>query len=92
MFTYTFWRSASERAVKSFAQSLLAVLGIGGLGLLDVDWLTALSTAGMATLLSVLTSIASAGVGPQGDPSVVPAPESPSVSATSSTGQEPVPA
>jgi len=73
MFTRTFWRSTAERAVKSFAQSLLAILGISGLGLLDVDWVTTLSTAGMATLLSVLTSLASEGVGPRNDPSLVSA-------------------
>ena len=50
-FSVDFWRFTSERAIKSFAQSLLAVLSVGGLGLLEVNWITALSTAGMATLL-----------------------------------------
>jgi hypothetical protein len=95
MFTYPFWRAATERAVKSFAQSLLAVLGVGGLGLLNVDWLTALSTAGMATLLSVLTSIASESVGPQGDPSVVPSvvpAQQPAPPETQPSAQSPLPA
>jgi len=71
MFTVDFWRFTTERAVKSFAQSLLAVLSVGGLGLFDVDWLAALSTAGMATVLSVLTSLGGAHVGPDNDPSFV---------------------
>ncbi len=71
MFTSSFWLSAVERAVKSFAQSLVALLGVGGLGLLDAPWPTLLSTAGMASLLSVLTSIASERVGPDHDPSLV---------------------
>lgn len=74
-FTADFWRFSSERAIKSFAQSLLAVLSVGGLGLLEVNWVTALSTAGMATLLSLLTSIGSAQVGPNDNPSVISASE-----------------
>lgn len=68
-----FWRFTTERAIKSFAQSLVAVLSVGGLGVLDVNWLTALSTAGMATLLSVLTSISSSQIGPRDNPSVIAA-------------------
>jgi hypothetical protein len=75
MFTVDFWRLTAERAARSFAQSLLAVLSVGGLGLLEVDWLTALSTAGMATLLSVLTSVGGAHIGPDNDPGFVRVPE-----------------
>lgn len=71
MFTKKFWRLAGERAIKSFAQSLAALLGASGLGLLDAPWLTLMSLAGMAGLLSVLTSLASTQVGPADDPSAV---------------------
>jgi Putative lactococcus lactis phage r1t holin len=71
MFGHYFWQATVERAVKSFAQSLLALLSAQQLGLLDVDWVTTLSTAGMATMLSVLTSIGSSQIGPMQDPSVV---------------------
>jgi hypothetical protein len=71
MFTTYFWKSALERAVKSFAQSLLAILGVAQVGVLDVDWLTALSTAAMAAALSILTSVASARTGATDDPSLV---------------------
>jgi Putative lactococcus lactis phage r1t holin len=72
MFSLYFWKAAAERAVKSFAQTLVALLGVGQVGLLDVDWLGALSIASMATLLSVLSSIGSAGFGESQDPSLVP--------------------
>lgn len=71
MFTKIFWQLAGERAIKSFAQSLAAVLTASGLGLFDAPWPKAVSTAGMVALLSLLTSIASTRVGPAGDPSVV---------------------
>lgn len=66
MFTIAFWKAAGERAVKSFAQSLLAVLGVAGLSVLDVNWQTALGTAGLTALLSVLASIGSSKVGGPG--------------------------
>ena len=71
MFGTYFWKSTAERALKSFAQSLLAVLSASSMGLLDVDWVTSLSTAGMATILSVLSSIASTRVGSDQDPSAL---------------------
>ena len=55
--TPAFWRGAAERAIKTFCQSLLAVLATGAVGILDVDWVGALSAAALATLVSLLTSI-----------------------------------
>jgi len=57
MFTKAFWAGALERALKTFAQSLVAALSVGT-GLLHVDWTTALDVAAGATVLSVLTSLA----------------------------------
>jgi r1t holin len=71
IFTTYFWKSTLERALKSFAQSLLAILGVNQIGVLGVDWAAALSTAAMAGVLSVLTSIASGKVATSGDPSLV---------------------
>lgn len=63
MFTKTFWKDTAERAVKTFAQSLAAVLAAGATGVLDVDWMNALSVSLLATLVSVLTSLGSGYVG-----------------------------
>lgn len=61
-----FWTAAAERAVRTFAQALAAVLTAGATGLLGVDWVGALSAAGMAALLSLLMSIAASGTGQPG--------------------------
>ena len=53
----TFWCGVFERGVKTFAQSLLAVLTVG-VGVAGVDWVSGLSVAAVATLTSVLTSFA----------------------------------
>lgn len=71
MFTSAFWTMTLERAIKTFAQSLAALLGAKGLGLVDANWLPALSAAGMVAVLSVLTSLASLQIGPDNTPSVV---------------------
>lgn len=63
MFTKTFWKDTAERAVKTFAQSMAAVLTAGVTGVLDVDWMNALSVSLLATLVSVLTSVGSGYVG-----------------------------
>jgi len=71
MFAKLFWISTLERAVKTFAQAVAALLMAGGFGLIDAPWLDALSAGGMAALLSVLTSVGSATWGPQkGTPSL----------------------
>lgn len=66
--TKAFLMGALERAVKTFFQTFVAVLvaGVGAeavgmtAGILDADWLTALSVAGLATVLSVATSLGNA--------------------------------
>lgn len=63
MFTKKFWKDTAERAVKTFAQSLAAVMTAGATGVLDVDWVNALSVSLLATLVSVLTSVGSGYVG-----------------------------
>lgn len=66
MWSSAFWRAAFERAVKTFCQALLAVMTADGFGLLDADWPARLSAAGMAAVLSLLSSIGSAGAGNPG--------------------------
>ncbi|MFK4838822.1 holin [Lactococcus petauri] len=65
MFTKTFLKDILERAVKTFAQSMVAVMTAGATGILDVDWINALSVSLLATIVSVLTSIGSGTVGDQ---------------------------
>ena len=66
----SFWKSLLERAVKTFCQAALALLVGDGLTLLSVDWPTVASVAGLAAVVSVLTSIASAPFGPSDSPSL----------------------
>jgi len=61
MFDLNFWNYAGERAIKTFAQTAIATLGAGTVGLLAIDWVNLLSVAGGAALLSVLTSIVTTG-------------------------------
>ncbi|MFJ4735297.1 holin [Streptomyces sp. NPDC088770] len=61
MLTRAFWEASAERAVRTFAQSTLAVLGAGSFGLLDAPWQAALSTGGFAAVLAVLTAVATSG-------------------------------
>lgn len=62
-----------ERAVKTAAQSAVALVSAGGLGVLDVDWGQVASVSGLAAIVSVLTSVASSGFGRgNGTASVLP--------------------
>ncbi len=71
MFTKTFWAQAFERALKTFAQAVLAMLTGDGLGLLGVGWGKVASVAALAALLSLLTSVVTAGIGQSDSPSAV---------------------
>ena len=66
MFTAGFWRAAVERAIKTFAQTLVSLWGAGAFNIMKVEWQEALGVAGGAALLSVLTSVASSGIGNTG--------------------------
>lgn len=71
MFKKMFWKDASERAVKTAAQTSVALLTADGvLGLLDVDWGQGASVVGLAALVSLLTSVASAPAGTPGTASL----------------------
>lgn len=48
---------AIERCLKTGAQSALALIGGGGLGLFDVDWIQVVSISGLAMIMSLLTSV-----------------------------------
>lgn len=65
-----YWKAVAERAIKTFAQSLVALF-IGGVTILTIDWQQALAVAGTAAVVSVLTSLASTRLGPFDGPSLV---------------------
>jgi hypothetical protein len=54
----SWFKSAAIRAVKTFAQTLLATIGTGAAFLGDVNWGLVLSSAALAAVLSVATSVA----------------------------------
>lgn len=73
MLTQAFWIGLVDRAVKTFCQSLLVLWGADqGLSLLNINVGGAFGVAGMAVVLSVLTSFVSAPVGENGTTSFLP--------------------
>lgn len=66
MWNKDFALATLERALKTFAQALVAVFAAGSVTVLDADWTQALAVSATAALVSVLTSIVSAGVGNYG--------------------------
>ena len=55
-----FWMDATERAVKTFAQVILALGAAGALDAFQVDWFTVLGVGLGAMLLSYASSIVTA--------------------------------
>lgn len=70
MRTSKFWKDAAERAIKTFAQAAVAILALSA-GLIDVNWVDTVSVAGLAGVISLFTSIGSAGVGSSESASLV---------------------
>jgi hypothetical protein len=71
MFTASFWKHATERAVKTFAQFILVLGGAGALDVFTVDWKQTLGLSLGGALLSYATSIVSAGVKNDNSPDLV---------------------
>ncbi len=72
MFTVEFWKEATERAIKTFAQFILVLGTANTFNVFTVDWKTNLGLALGGMLLSYATSIVSAGIGPKkNDPSLI---------------------
>lgn len=51
-------KSAGIRALKTFAQTFVATIGTGALTLGSVNWVLVLSSAALAAILSLATSVA----------------------------------
>lgn len=61
LFTVAFWLDAAERAAKSFAQGTLTAWGLAATPVLDATFPASLVAGASMAVLSVLTSVASAG-------------------------------
>jgi hypothetical protein len=57
MFRISFWSYSGERAIKTFAQTAVAMIGTNTVGLFELDWISVVGVSGTAALLSILTSI-----------------------------------
>ncbi|MFI1676031.1 holin [Streptomyces sp. NPDC020607] len=66
MWNAAFWKATAERAIRTFAQALAAVLVAEATSLLDIEWGAAFATAGLAAALAVLTAIGASEVGGAG--------------------------
>lgn len=53
-----FWRAALIRAIRTFAESMLAYIGTGAVVLGDVNWLAALSAGGLGAVMALLLAMA----------------------------------
>lgn len=51
-------RAALIRAVKTMAQTAVAMIGTNAIGVTDVDWIAVASASLLAGIVSVLTSVA----------------------------------
>lgn len=51
------WAAAGTRAIKTFAQTAVAMITVGS-AFTEVDWIKVFSVAGVAAILSLLTSLA----------------------------------
>ena len=58
MFTKQFWKATLIRAIRTFAESMLAFIGTGAIVLKDVDWLAALSAGGLGFVIAILMALA----------------------------------
>ena len=69
MWTVDFWKATAERALKTAAQAAIALFA-AGVTILDIDWGQGFAVVATATLLSVLSSVASNNFGPFEGPSL----------------------
>lgn len=53
-----FWKAAGIRAVRTMAQTAVALIGTNAVGVTAVDWCGVASGAALSGIISVLTSIA----------------------------------
>lgn len=67
MFSIAFVKAAAERCIRAAAFAFLATVGVGQFAFNEIDWLRALSVAGVAGIFSAITSLtvnSATGTGP----------------------------
>lgn len=57
MFSKEWMKAAGIRAVKTFAQTAVSMLTVGQ-AMLDINWMHVLSVSAVASIISILTSVA----------------------------------
>ena len=72
IFTKQFWLDSVERAIKSFAQSAITLIGSDATGYTHLAWEHVAGVSAVVALLSVLTSVATASVTKRSSASAVP--------------------
>lgn len=55
--TGDFWKAAMIRAIRTAAQTAIAAIGTTAV-MSEIDWITVASTTAVASILSLLTSVA----------------------------------
>lgn len=53
-----FWKAAAIRAIRTCAQTAVAIIGTNAIGVTEVDWVAVVSGAALSGVVSILTSIA----------------------------------
>ena len=66
MWTRAWWQAAAERALKTVAQTLVALIGANAVDVTALGWPSLLGIAATAGIVSVLTSVGSAKIGNPG--------------------------
>lgn len=61
-----FWIATLERMIRTFAQVLVATLGLESVGVVNANWGDGLSLAAGAAVATLLTAVATSGVGGAG--------------------------
>lgn len=71
MFTLQFWKDAFERSIATFAQTLLALVGVDLTGWFSLNWGQVLVTSLIAAGLSIVKALAVSNVGSDQTPTIV---------------------